>query len=205
MSTAGEPGGRLDRARASARRARETAARRGEEARLRSPAVAVAAAAFERERLGAAGLLAGGLAYRLFFWLVAFGVVAAALLSLVLGGERQSLETVAREYGMGLAAARAAAEAIDSGAHSRLYFLAAGLPLTIWFGAGVVRAVSLAHALAWGLRPGRLRRPYVAGAAFTVLLAALVAVTQLAEAANARLPGPACCCSSLSPACTSRR
>ena len=34
---------------------------------------------FEREQRSGAGLLAGGLAYRLFFWLVAFGLLVGWL------------------------------------------------------------------------------------------------------------------------------
>ncbi len=62
-----------------AERARESLARAALWAETRLPGGALAAQALERERLSAAGLLAGGLAYRLFFWLVPLGLVLAAL------------------------------------------------------------------------------------------------------------------------------
>ena len=64
------------------------------------PGGALAAQALERERMSAASLLAGGLAYRLFFWLVPLGLVLAALSSFWLDADRASLEDAAREFGL---------------------------------------------------------------------------------------------------------
>ena len=43
----------------------------------RLPWARLALRSFEREQRSGAGLLAGGLAYRLFFWLVSFGLITA--------------------------------------------------------------------------------------------------------------------------------
>ncbi len=133
--------------------------------------------ALERERFAAAGLLAGGLAYRLFFWLVPFGLVAAALLSFWVEADPAGLEHAAEDFGLSGAAADAATEAIEQDAHSRWYFLAAGVVLLAWFGAGAVRALSVAHAVAWRLVPPKVRRPYRAGWVFTGTMVALVLVS----------------------------
>ena len=37
----------------------------------------------------------------------------------------------------------------------------------VWFGIGVIRALNVAHWIAWNLRPERLRRPLFAGVAFS--------------------------------------
>ena len=39
----------------------------------------------------------------------------------------------------------------------------------MWFAIGVVRALRISFAVAWGVRPERMRRPIVAGAVFTCL------------------------------------
>jgi membrane protein len=159
-------------------------------ARERVPWMSLFAAALERERIAAAGLLAGGLAYRLFFWIVPLGLVLAAALSFWVDADRPGLEHAARDYGITGATASAAADAIASGAHERWYFLAVGLALLPWFGAGVVRAVSVAHAIAWHVPPEKLRRPLRAGAVFTGIMAALMVVTAGASALRERTSGP---------------
>jgi uncharacterized BrkB/YihY/UPF0761 family membrane protein len=163
-------GDRLARARANA----ERAARWAHE---HVPGVALVVQSMERERLAASGLLAGGLAYRLFLWLVPFGLVVAAFLSFWVREDRGSLEDSARELGLSGVASRTAADAIASGAHSRWYFLALGLFFLLWFSVGAVRALRVAHALAWGQRPERLRRPLVAGLAFSGVLVGLIVVS----------------------------
>jgi uncharacterized BrkB/YihY/UPF0761 family membrane protein len=77
------------------------------------------------------------------------------------------MENAARELGLGGAATQAAMDAIRHDAHARWYFLVAGASLAVWFGAGVVRSLHIAHAVAWRLRPEKPRRAYRAGLAFT--------------------------------------
>lgn len=149
----------------------------------------VLAGALERERIAAAGLLAGGLAYRLFFWLVPLGLVFAAVASFWVEADRGGLESAARDFGIGGAAASAAADAIERDAHSRWYFLAAGSVLLLWFGGGVVRALHVAHAVAWRLRPGKVRRAPLGGAVFTALMVALLVAAAATAALREQAPG----------------
>jgi membrane protein len=174
---------RIEQARASATRATAWA-------RERVPYMSILEQALERERISAAGLLAGGLAYRLFFWIAPLGLVVAAIASFWIEADRAGLEQTAQDYGIGGATASAAADAIAKGAHARWYFLVVGLALLPWFGAGVVRAVSIAHAVAWKLTPPKVRRGLLAGAVFTVIMVSLFAVTAAADALRARVPGP---------------
>ena len=159
-------------------------------AKERVPWLSLIEYALERERLSAAGLLAGGLAYRLFFWIVPLGLVVAAILSFWVEADRTGLEHAARDYGIGGATASAAADAIASGTHARWYFLVVGLALLPWFGAGVVRAISVAHSIAWRLPPEKLRRALPAGAVFTGIMVFLFVVTAAADALRERQPGP---------------
>jgi uncharacterized BrkB/YihY/UPF0761 family membrane protein len=158
-------------------------------ARERLPWNDVVTAALERERFSAAGLLAGGLAYRLFFWLVPLGLTLAAILSFWVENDRAGLEDAAREFGLGGAAASAAADAIAESARSRWYFLVAGIWLLGWFGAGVVRALNVAHAVAWRLPPEKVRQPYLRGAVFTGLTISMILLSSGAAVVREYDPG----------------
>ena len=47
----------------------------------------------------------------------------------------------------------------------------------VWFGIGVIRALNVAHSIAWNLRPERLRRPLFAGVTFSGIVISLIAVS----------------------------
>ena len=91
------------------------------------------------------------------------------------------LESSAKRFGLGAAAAHTATDAIEEGAHERWYYLIFGLVLLQWFAMGVVRAIRLAHAVAWGTGRVRLRHPIQAGIFFTLLATAVIAVSGLAQ------------------------
>jgi membrane protein len=168
------PDSRLARARDRARHAGDWASDWASE---RLPGGALAGEALERERLAAAGLIAGGLAYRLFFWLVPLGLVLASLLSFWVDEDRVGLQDAARNFGISGAATQSAMRAIAEQHHARWYLLLAGLALLVWFGIGVMRALNVAHSIAWKLRPERLRRPVFAGFAFSGVVISLIAVS----------------------------
>jgi uncharacterized BrkB/YihY/UPF0761 family membrane protein len=129
----------------------------------------------ETERDLGGGLIAGGVAFRVFLWLVPFGLVVAALLSFWTEYDQGGLERASRELGAGAAAAEAAAEALEASDRNRLLVLVFALGALVWFTLGAVRALILAHALAWQLKPPKIRRPLGAIAIFNGLfvLAAL--------------------------------
>ena len=164
------PGSRLMRARDQARRV-------GDWAGERVPGADLLVAALERERMAAAGLLAGGLAYRLFFWFVPLGLVFASVLSFWVDEDRVAAQDAARHFGISAAATQSAMSAIAEQHHARWYFLLAGLVLLVWFGIGVVRALNVAHSVAWSLRPEKLRRPLIAGLAFSGIVTTLIVVS----------------------------
>jgi len=121
----------------------------------------------ERELGG--GLIAGGVAFRIFLWLVPFVLVIAAVLSFWGDLDSNGLESAARRFGVGAAAAQAASEALQFGDRNAVFVLVFGLALLAWFTLGAVRALVLAHALAWQLEPPRIRRPLRVFAVFNGL------------------------------------
>jgi uncharacterized BrkB/YihY/UPF0761 family membrane protein len=130
----------------------------------------------ESEQRSGAGLLAGGLAYRVFFWLVSFGLLVAAAASFWVREDRRSMVESAKAFGLSGVAAKSAASAVQSGSHSRWYLLATGAVLMIYFGIGVVRALRVAAFVAWRIKPTRMRHSLRASGTFTgVFVLGLVA------------------------------
>jgi uncharacterized BrkB/YihY/UPF0761 family membrane protein len=134
---------------------------------------------FEREQRSGAPLLAGGLAYRLFFWLVAFGLLVAAGASFWVRESTGSLQDAAKSFGLSGVAARSAASAVENGSNARWYLLASGVILAAYFGLGAVRAMRIAAFIAWRMKPTRLRKPVRASAAFNGLFVLSLAATML--------------------------
>lgn len=132
---------------------------------------------YETERDLGGGLIAGGVAFRIFLWLVPLGLVVAALLSFWVEHDEDGLEEASREFGIGAAAAQAAAEALQTGDRNAALVLLLGLVTLAWFSLSAVRALVLAHALAWQLKPPRIRRPIRVIALFNGLFVAYVATS----------------------------
>jgi membrane protein len=141
----------------------------------RIPVIGAVVEAGQRERATGGGLLAGGVAYRLFFWIVPVGLMLAAAGSLAGFKPKESLQSAAGSRGVASVAATATRQAIDANTSNRWYLLGLGVVLSIWFGIGVVRSLNVAFALAWEQPIRRLRHPLAAGILFTVLALALSA------------------------------
>ena len=168
------------RVRAGVDGARRSAERGAERAR-RLPGASIAILSFEREQRSGAPLLAGGLAYRLFFWLVSFGLVLAAAASFWVRESQGSLEDAAKNFGLSGVAARSAATAVEDGSRARWYLLASGLVLLLYFGVGAVRALRVTAFIAWRLAPARMRHVPRASVAFTGFFVAGIAITMFAS------------------------
>jgi YihY family inner membrane protein len=139
--------------------------------------------AFDRELVHGGGLLAGGLAYRLFLWLLPIGLVGAQLLGIWLDLNDDSVEGAAKEFGIGAAAVATASDAVETNPTNRYLLLGIGLVLLLWFSLGFVRALQVAYSLAWGVRRPKLRKPLWAVLFFN----GLVLTVALASAALAWL------------------
>ncbi len=125
--------------------------------------------AFERELRSGGVLIAGGLAYRLFLWLLPLGLVGAQVLGFWSEIGQESVQGAAREFGIGAAAVASATGAVEASNANQLLLLLVGLGLLAWFSFGFVRALQLAYALAWGVERPRLGRPVVAVGLFNGL------------------------------------
>jgi uncharacterized BrkB/YihY/UPF0761 family membrane protein len=143
---------------ALAQRANETMAT----ARERIPGIDIGFVAAQRE-LGLGGaLLAGGLAYRLFLWLLPIGLVGAEILGFWVDANEDSVQDAAKEFGIGAAAVASAADAVETNSSNRILLLLTGLIALAWFSLAFVRALQLAYSLAWGVRRPRLHHPLYA-------------------------------------------
>lgn len=172
---------RSDRVRARVQAARAAGERRFDEARERTRWVPLLIDSFEREQRSGAGLLAGGLAYRLFFWLVAFGLLVAAGASFWERTDKGSITHAAKSFGLSGIAARSAISAVEEGSHSRWYLLVSGVVLITYFGVGGVRALRVTAFIAWQVKPARLHRPVRASALFTTVFVLGLGITMLAS------------------------
>jgi membrane protein len=126
----------------------------------------------DSERDLGGGLIAGGVAYRLFLWLVPYGLVVAALLSFWSEHDADSLEDSSKELGLGAAFVSQASAALQGGDRNATIALVIGLVFLAWFTLGAIRAINLAYSLAWELGPRRRRRPFTAIVLFNLLFLA---------------------------------
>jgi uncharacterized BrkB/YihY/UPF0761 family membrane protein len=147
--------GRIARARRSAAELETRARKEFDRAREQHATVRLAAQAIESDRRRAGGLLAGGLAYRIFLWqipLALFLVTAFGLATELSGDDPADL---ARKTGMTAALAGAISQAVAASDSARWWLLSLGAFLTVWAGRGVYRGVRLVSELAWDIRAPR--------------------------------------------------
>ena len=147
--------GRIARARHSAAELERRARREFDRAKEQHATVRLAVKAFESDRRRAGGLLAGGLAYRIFLWqipLALFLVSALGVASELSGTDPADL---ARKTGMTAALAGAISQAVAASDSARWWLLILGAFLTVWAGRGVYRGVLLVSELAWDIRAPR--------------------------------------------------
>jgi uncharacterized BrkB/YihY/UPF0761 family membrane protein len=114
-------------------------------------AVQLASEAYDRDRARAGGLLAGGLAYRIFLWEipVALFLVSAFGLATELAGADPA--DLAQQSGMTASVAATIAQGVSASEHGRVWF-SSRAGLTVWAGRGVFRGLRLVSQLAWGAR-----------------------------------------------------
>jgi uncharacterized BrkB/YihY/UPF0761 family membrane protein len=129
----------------------------------------IAFEAYDRDKRHAGALLAGGLAYRLFIWLVPMALVIASLLNVVARVADSSTEEVAKRAGLAAALTATVAQAASDTGNSSFVLLVIGLWAVLWSGKSVVKALRLLSGVAWQMSPGRFTRSWQASAVFSVL------------------------------------
>lgn len=160
------------RARTEALKARAESARRSVEAqtetlRARHVSVRIAYEAYERDRRQAGALLAGGLAYRLFLWLLPAALFAVAVFSLFVEATSQSPEEAAEAAGLGTALAVTVANAVEQSERGSIYLLVLGGGLMVWAGRSAVKGLRLTSAVAWGIKPPAPPRSWLSALVFS--------------------------------------
>jgi hypothetical protein len=151
-----------------------------EDSRPRHRSIEVAFHGLARDKAIAGGVLGGGLAYRFFFWVLSFTVISAGGLGIA-SSLGENVEAAAADVGLNASLAASIASAATQSEAGRWWLLAVGAVSFIWFSWGLLRALRLVHAAAWGVRPEPLRR---APRAVAAVLIAPIAVATLAAGAG---------------------
>ena len=138
-------------------RARERFAADADKARLvggRHVSVAVPFRAVERNRSIAASVLAGGVAYRLFLWLLPFGLIVGGALGLC---DADGTESAAATGGLPAAVVDAIGDIARAADSNSWWLLLTGVPLLLWEGYTGARALQLIHSLIWNDPPPKIK------------------------------------------------
>ena len=127
----------------------------------------------DHDRRVAAAVLAGGVAYRFFFWLLALALVLGGALGFT---DPDGVEDAARDHGAGRALVTAVGEAAQSSQAARWWLLAIGGWLLLWTGYMGAKTLVRVHATVWGVPAPRggnaLRASLIfTGTAFAYLVA----------------------------------
>jgi membrane protein len=132
------------RAKAAAREARA----RVEARRESVPLVGATFDVVERDSGIGGGILAGALAYRLFFYLLPLALVVVGIAGVVSDATGRSAENLGEAAGMSAWVTASVANAIED--EASWYALLAGVPLLVWVSSGLLRVLAGIHRLAWG-------------------------------------------------------
>ena len=164
--------GRSERARAKLGAAKESVQGASE----RHVALAVPIRAVERDRRVAGSVLAGGVAYKLFLWLLPFGLIVGGALGLA---NAKDTEDAVEGGGVPGAISNAIGDASRSADSNSWWLLAVGVPLLLWAGLTGAKAVQLVHGLVWDEPPPKTKP--VGSLVFTGMLCAAMITVALSS------------------------
>ena len=165
-----EPG-MLERARAKM----DAGNAKAREASDRHISIAVPFRAIERNRRSAASVLACGIAYRIFSWLLPFGLIVGGALGL---GDAENMETAVSDGGLPQAVVNAVGDISRAADSTSWWLLVAGVPLLVWEGYKGAKALVLIHALVWN-EPVPHVKPLKSSAVFTGTVCLFLAAVSL--------------------------
>ena len=157
----------------------QAALERAESARPEHPSIETGFRWLVRDREIAGGVLGGGLAYRLFFWMLAVALLFCGALG-VADHAGDDVGGAAKESGLTTSVANTVASAAEQSDSGRWWLLAIGLWSFLWFSWSLLRAIRLVHAAAWQTPLPRIgNAPRALGVVIAVPIL-LVAVSWLA-------------------------
>jgi uncharacterized BrkB/YihY/UPF0761 family membrane protein len=141
--------GRLQAASARASRTRQRGERQVEQLRADYELVDAALQAGDLDRRRAGSLLAGGIAFRLFLWMLPAALLIAGAVGLVRPSGSAQPDHVARTLGLGASVAATVRQATRESERGTAVLLAIGIALTLYMSMSLIRALRVAHVLAW--------------------------------------------------------
>ena len=162
------PPGAIERLRTTARRATAWSVA----ARETHQSVDVGFRLADRDKRVAAAVLAGGVAYRLFFWLIALSVLVTGAFGLASG---DWLERMLQSIGVPPLAAEVMVDLARGSQENGWWVLLVGGWLVLWTGYLGGKTLVLVHAAVWGVPAPPAPRPWVMSLVFTGTGLALVA------------------------------
>jgi uncharacterized BrkB/YihY/UPF0761 family membrane protein len=128
----------------------------------------------DRDRRVAAMVLAGGIAYRLFFWALALSLIWGGVLGFF---EPSAVERAARGEGLDVGLAKAIVAVASSAAGNEWWLIPLGAWLLLWTGYTSAKALILTHSTVWGVSPPKLTHRLRASLLFTGGTLGLIAAT----------------------------
>ena len=143
-------------------------------ARERHASVAIPFRVIERENRVAASVLAGGFAYKLFLWLLPFGLILGGVLGL---SNTANTEEAARG-GLVAAVVNSIGDSTRATGFNPWWLLAIGVFGLLWAGRSGARAAVLIYALVWDEPPPRTKS-LPASLVFTGFMCAILATVGL--------------------------
>ncbi len=165
-----------------ARTRAEAAWHRLESARGSNPLVDTGFVLYDRDNAAGGQVLAGALAFRLFVFVVPYVFVVLTILGSAANLQHKSAGDVARDTGLTGVIAKSIADTKRQSDSVQIVSLVLGSYALFLAARGVVKTTRAVHALAWRVRPGRLKRSW-RGA--LLLIGAVAASSALSQGANA--------------------
>lgn len=144
---------RIADARLRAEGLKSDAQARFDQERERRTWIQLAYEAWDMDRQRGGPLLSGGLAYRVFIWLIPFALLLASVVMLVSDSTQRPVEDVARSVGITGSIVAAVGEAARATGSSAWWLGSVGLVLSLWAARGLARALVIVSRIAWALPP----------------------------------------------------
>jgi uncharacterized BrkB/YihY/UPF0761 family membrane protein len=129
--------------------------------------------AYEADRNRGGGLLAGGLAYRIFLWELPAALVLVSVFGVASSGGRAP-EDVARSFGLSGALVATVATAVHEAGRASWWLLILGTVLLLWAGRSAVRALQIVCEIAWSERDRVHRASVASSVVFSVVTLAII-------------------------------
>jgi uncharacterized BrkB/YihY/UPF0761 family membrane protein len=178
--------GRLARLRSWATSKADQAAVSARAARQGHASVDIGFRLADRDKEVAAAVLAGGVAYRFFFWLLSCFLFLTG--GLGFGDGHRVTDTVTAS-GLNPQVAHALTDSWRTAQQSRWWLLLVGAWLVLWTGYMAAKALALVHAVVWDLSPPRVKHRLQSSLAFTVAAFSLPAAMAGARWVREQSPG----------------